>query len=122
MNIVSHLIDLLPKHILKLSCALILTNAYIRWFHLKNDQFQSILNHDHRIFYALEYGFYGNLIESLLGKRRLLIGKDLRWVCVFRIYFPIWTDRCCRSVLFSVDVDERQVVASRRQVHSHPLV
>jgi len=53
-------------HIIKLSCALILANAYIKWFHLKNDQFQSIINHDHHIFYALEYGFYSKLLESFL--------------------------------------------------------
>ncbi|CAF1097522.1 unnamed protein product [Adineta steineri] len=52
------------NHILKLSCALILVNAYIKWFHLKNDQYQSIINHDHHIFYALEYGFYSKLLES----------------------------------------------------------
>ncbi|CAF1333236.1 unnamed protein product [Rotaria sordida] len=54
------------NHIIKLSCAFILANAYVKWFHLKNDQFQSIINHDHHIFFALEYGFYLKLIESFL--------------------------------------------------------
>ena len=58
------------QHIIKLSCALILANAYIKWFHLKNAQFQSILDHDHHIFYALEYGFYSKLFESFLGRKR----------------------------------------------------
>ncbi|CAF0742598.1 unnamed protein product [Didymodactylos carnosus] len=53
------------NHIVKLACALILSNAYIKWFHLKNEQFQSILNHDHHIFYALEWGFYFKFILFL---------------------------------------------------------
>ncbi|CAF1664843.1 unnamed protein product [Rotaria magnacalcarata] len=54
------------NHIIKLCFAFILANAYIKWFHLKNDQYQSIINHDHNIFFALEYGFYVKLIESFL--------------------------------------------------------
>lgn len=92
----SRRILLLPfQHLLKLSCALILANAYIKWFHLKNAQFQSILNQDHHIFYALEYGFYSKLLESFLGKE-WLFRKTHRAPPFFffcnRIFHPIQSD------------------------------
>ncbi|CAF0940338.1 unnamed protein product [Adineta ricciae] len=78
------------NHIIKLSCALILANAYIKWFHLKNDQYQSIINQDHHIFYALEYGFYSNLFESFLE-------YTIRFGLIFLIAFAQWRQNWTRD-------------------------